>query len=75
MSDYLLKHYNQLKGGTIRDISMIQDPNEMGDEDWVRLIIQLEDGTVLAVIPSSDPELNESGHLYIETILRAKEGS
>jgi hypothetical protein len=76
MSDYMLNHCKQLEGATIRKVVAVKpDPDEYIDEDWIRFIIQLENGDTVMMIPSQDEEMNGPGYLYIETILRKKGGT
>jgi hypothetical protein len=66
---YIEEVYGVLRGKTIAHVRPMKD-EEMTLFGWTPrygstpMIIILDDGT--AIIPSSDPEGNEAGHLFVE---------
>ena len=70
-SDYIKKEYGSLVGKTIQKIRTLTDTEcEMFGWDSVYgnvpFVIIMTDGT--ALIPSSDPEGNDAGHLFVESV-------
>lgn len=70
---YVSKQYGALVGRTIKEIRPMYE-EELKNFDWddyssTPLVIILDDGTVL--IPSSDPEGNQAGHLFVESLEEA----
>jgi hypothetical protein len=66
---YIEEVYGVLRGKTIAHVRPMKE-EEMTLFGWtprygsVPMLIILDDGT--AIIPSSDPEGNEAGHLFVE---------
>jgi hypothetical protein len=72
--EYIKREYGALVGRTIKTIRPLT-PVERTGFGWsssttlVPMVIILDDGT--ALVPASDPEGNDSGHIFVESTVPA----
>lgn len=67
-TDWITKEYGKLIGKTVKSVRLLQ-PTELADFGWEGrdgFLIAFTDGTV--IIPSSDPEGNDCGFLFVEQL-------
>ena len=71
--EYIKKEYGALVGRKIKTVRPLTN-GECEDFGWdgsfsgVPMVIILDDGT--ALIPSSDPEGNSAGHIFVESTVK-----
>lgn len=71
--EYIKKEYGSLVGRKIKTVRPLTH-GEREDFGWdgsfsgVPMVIILDDGT--ALIPSSDPEGNDAGHIFVESTVK-----
>lgn len=70
---YIKREYGSLVGRKIKTVRPLthgecEDFGWDSDSSGVPMVIILDDGT--ALIPSSDPEGNDAGHIFVESTVK-----